>query len=67
VKPDSGLVSAPLEWVDLEGAVYPEDFSVSAAQARIAEIGAPFRGFFDHPQSLEPLLEVVRVRERRRA
>jgi len=67
VKPESGLVSVPLEWTDLERAVYPEDFPVGAAQARVAEIRAPFRGLFDRPQSLEPLLDAVRARERRRA
>ena len=66
VKPDTGLVSTPLEWPDLERATYPEDFPLSSAQARVAEIGAPLRQFFDHPQSLDPVLEAVQARERRR-
>jgi bifunctional non-homologous end joining protein LigD len=66
VKPDTGLISAPLEWADLERAVYPEDFPVNAAQARLAEIEAPLRELFEHPQSLEPVLAAVQARERRR-
>jgi bifunctional non-homologous end joining protein LigD len=67
VKPDTGLVSTPLEWPDLERATYPEDFPVGSAESRVADIGAPLRQFFDHPQSLEPVLEAVQARERRRA
>jgi DNA primase len=67
VKPESGLISAPLEWTDLERPVYPEDFPVTTAPDRLADMGAPFRGLFDHPQSLEQLLEAVQARERRRA
>jgi bifunctional non-homologous end joining protein LigD len=67
VRPESGLISAPLDWQDLERAVYPEDFPMSAAKAQHAELGAPLREFFDHPQSLEPLLDVVKARQRRSA
>jgi bifunctional non-homologous end joining protein LigD len=67
VRPESGLISAPVEWQDLERALYPDDFPLSTVQAHAAEIGAPLREFFQHPQSLEPLLEAVRARQRRAA
>ena len=36
VKPESGLVSMPLQWAQLERAIYPEDYPVRAGRA-----GAP--------------------------
>jgi bifunctional non-homologous end joining protein LigD len=67
VKPDSGLVSTPLEWSDLERALYPEDFPLGTVQARAGQIARPFRDFFDDAQSLEQALDTVEARERRRA
>ena len=67
LRPESGLISAPLMWQHLERPMYPEDFTMRAAQERAAEIGEPFRDFHEHAQSLEPLLDAMRARQRRSA
>jgi bifunctional non-homologous end joining protein LigD len=58
-------VSAPLEWPELERAVYPEDFHLKNTRERLRQIGDPMRDFFDHRQSLTPLLEAIRSRRAR--
>jgi bifunctional non-homologous end joining protein LigD len=62
VRADAPLVSMPLEWQELEGAVYPDDFSVGALRARLDAAGNPLRTFGDEPQSIEPILAVLRAR-----
>jgi bifunctional non-homologous end joining protein LigD len=58
-------VSAPVEWPELERALYPEDFHIRNMHERLQRIGDPLATFFAHPQSLAPLLETGRARRAR--
>src|SRR5512145_1297110 len=58
-------VSTPLEWPELERALYPEDFHIRHLGARLRRVGDPLAPFFAHPQSLAPLLETGRARRAR--
>lgn len=58
----AATVSTPLEWPELERALYPEDFHVRNVQDRLARVGDPFASFFAQPQSLAPLLDGGRLR-----
>jgi bifunctional non-homologous end joining protein LigD len=60
-------VSMPLDWPELERAVYPEDFRMTNVRERLRATGDPFRQFFDDPQSLAPLLDTTRSRRARPA
>jgi bifunctional non-homologous end joining protein LigD len=61
----TATVSMPLEWPELERALYPEDFHVRNARERLHRLGNPLASFFGHPQSLSPLLEGGRARRAR--
>lgn len=61
----AATVSTPLEWVELERALYPEDFHVRNIGERLARAGDPLASFASHPQVLAPLLESGRVRRAR--
>lgn len=61
----TATISAPLEWSELERAVYPDDFHLRTIRERLAQRGDLFRNFFDDRQSLAPLLESGRVRRAR--
>jgi bifunctional non-homologous end joining protein LigD len=61
----AATVSMPLEWPELERALYPEDFHLRNTRERLRRLGNPFAAFFVHPQSLAPLLEGGRVRRAR--
>ena len=54
----AALVSAPLDWAELDDA-RPEDFDVVSMPARFAERGDPHAGLDGEPLSLEPLLELA--------
>jgi bifunctional non-homologous end joining protein LigD len=58
-------ISAPLQWAELERALYPEDFHMRNAGERLRRVGDPLASFFDHPQSLAPLLAAGRARRLR--
>jgi len=58
-------VSTPVEWAELERALYPEDFHVRNMRERLQRVGDPMATFFAHPQSLAPLLETGRARRAR--
>jgi bifunctional non-homologous end joining protein LigD len=58
-------VATPIEWKELERALYPEEFHVKNTRERLASVGDPLESFFHHPQSLEPLLESGRLRRTR--
>jgi len=58
-------VSTPVEWPELERALYPEDFHVRNMRERLQRLGDPMATFFAHPQSLAPLLETGRARRAR--
>lgn len=55
-------VSTPLEWSELERALYPEDFHVRNVPERLRRTGDPLASFFPHAQSLAPLLDSGRTR-----
>lgn len=52
-------VSTPLTWSEL-GAVHPDELTMETVPERLAAGGDPWRPMREHPQSLEPLLELVR-------
>jgi len=58
-------VSAPLEWPELERALYPEDFHIRNMAERLRRVGDPLSSFFRHAQSLAPLLDTGRARRLR--
>lgn len=58
-------VSAPLEWPELERALYPEDLHIRNVGERLRRGGDPLASFFSHAQSLAPLLDSGRVRRLR--
>ena len=61
----AATVSTPLEWAELERALYPEDFHVRNIRERVTRAGDPLGSSFSHPQSLAPLLEGGRLRRAR--
>jgi DNA ligase D len=52
-----GQVSAPVTWDELE-AVHPDELTIASVPERVAAHGDPWEAMNDHPQSLEPLLEL---------
>lgn len=58
-------VSTPLEWPELERALYPEDFHLRNVGERLRRVGDPLASFFRHPQSLAPVLDAGRARRLR--
>ena len=50
-----GQVSTPLRWEDVDR-VHPDELILSTLPARIDELGDPWEGMDDAPQSLEPML-----------
>jgi bifunctional non-homologous end joining protein LigD len=58
-------VSTPLEWSELERALYPEDLHLRNVPERLRRVGDPLGPFLSHPQSLAPLLDSGRARRLR--
>jgi bifunctional non-homologous end joining protein LigD len=58
----SATVSTPLDWTDLEGPMYPEDFTLANVRDRLAGGADPFQSFYRAPQSLAVLLENAKSR-----
>jgi hypothetical protein len=56
---DYAPVSCPLEWADLDS-IRPPELTIDIVPDRVTEHGDPWADMNDHPQSLEPLLEMVR-------
>jgi hypothetical protein len=50
-------VSAPLFWDELDQLV-PDDLTIVTVPERLARLGDPWADMYEHPQSLEPLLEL---------
>jgi DNA ligase D len=50
-------VSTPFAWDELD-AVHPDAFTIDNVPARVQESGDPWASMTDHPQSLDPLLEL---------
>jgi bifunctional non-homologous end joining protein LigD len=65
VREHTPTVSTPLEWPELERALYPEDFHLGNIRERLTQKGDAFRAFFQERQTLTPLLESGRVRRAR--
>jgi DNA ligase D len=55
-----GQVSTPFAWDELE-TIDPEACTLATVPARVAAGGDPWAGLYDHPRSLEPLLERSRT------
>ena len=58
-------VSTPLEWHELERAIYPDDFRLENTRQRLAHVGDPLARFWTARQALTPILESGRVRRSR--
>jgi DNA ligase D len=54
-----GQVSTPIRWEELDD-IHPDDLTLASLPARLHAIGDPWADINDHPQSLEPLLEMHR-------
>jgi len=52
-----GQVSTPVSWDDLAD-VHPDDLTIATVPGRVAGGGDPWASMDDHPQRLEPLLEM---------
>jgi DNA ligase D len=53
-------VSLPFEWDDLS-TIRPQELTIDVVPARVAERGDAWATMNDHPQSLEPFLDMVRA------
>ena len=58
-------VSTPLEWAELERALYPEEFHLRNIPQRLRTLGDQLASMSRHAQSLAPLLESGRTRRLR--
>src|SRR5436190_21733207 len=50
-------VSAPIDWAEIDD-IHPDQFTVASVPERLAAQGDPWEAMNEHPQSLEPLLEL---------
>lgn len=50
-------VSAPLTWDEI-ALVHPDELTIASVPERLAAQGDPWEGMDEHPQSLEPLLDL---------
>ena len=50
-------VATPLEWHELEGGIYPQDFHLRNTRERLARVGDPLARFATARQTLAPILE----------
>jgi DNA ligase D len=50
-------VSTPLHWDEIND-IHPDQFTISSIPERLEAVGDPWLEMNDHPQSLEPLLEM---------
>jgi DNA ligase D len=57
---DYAPVSCPFDWPDLDS-IRPPELTIDVVPGRVSERGDPWSDMNDHPQSLEPLLEMVRA------
>lgn len=54
-----GQVSAPISWDELAD-IDPDELTIATVPSRLAARGDPWQEMYEHPQSLEPLLELSR-------
>ena len=52
-----GQVSTPIGWDELDH-IHPDDLTIASLPSRLDAVGDPWADINDHPQSLEPLLEM---------
>src|SRR5215207_7848712 len=52
-------VSCPIRWEEVD-AIRPDDLTIAVVPNRLAQLGDPWATMDDQPNSLEPLLELVR-------
>jgi DNA ligase D len=57
---DYAPVSCPFEWRELD-AISPPELTIDVVPSRVSQYGDPWADINEHPQSLEPLLDMVRV------
>lgn len=50
-------VSTPLSWDEIDG-IHPDQFTIASLPDRLAQVGDPWAGINDEPQSLEPFLRM---------
>ena len=50
-------VSAPLTWEEVD-VMHADELTIASVPERLASVGDPWEGMNEHPQSLEPLLEL---------
>jgi DNA ligase D len=50
-------VSTPVAWAEIDD-IHPDQFTIASLSPRLEAVGDPWLGMDDHPQSLEPLLEM---------
>jgi DNA primase len=48
-------VSTPVSWAELDN-IHPDQFTIAVLGDRLRQLGDPWLGMDDEPQSLEPLL-----------
>jgi DNA ligase D len=51
-------VSCPLRWEEVD-AIHPDDLTIAVVPERVRRLGNPWAAMDHHPNSLEPLLELV--------
>jgi DNA ligase D len=51
-------VSTPVRWDEIDD-IHPDQFTIASLPARLAEVGDPWLGMNDEPQSLEPFLAMA--------
>jgi DNA ligase D len=51
-------VSCPLRWEEVD-AIHPDDLTIAVVPERLRQLGDPWAAMEDHPNSLEPLLELA--------
>ena len=66
MRAEAPLVSMPVEWQELEGPLYPEDFPLNRVRERLDTVGNPLASFFAEPQSIDLVLGRLRTRYRPR-
>ena len=50
-------VSTPITWAEIDD-IHPDDFTIGSVRQRVEKDGDPWANMNDHPQSLEPMLEM---------
>jgi len=51
-------VSCPLRWEEVD-AIHPDDLTIAVVPQRLRQLGDPWAAMEEHPNSLEPLLELA--------